>query len=120
MVARLSSTSLNPSVASLDGRTLAARRLKKSRQQLLDFIGHPPSPLEDSLIDRIGVLTERVHELEARVLRGVDGPEDSGNLLIMISNLHKLLEMLGWKSDSRLLDSQPSFAVQSHHPLDAA
>jgi hypothetical protein len=117
MVARL--TSVNPSVASLDGRTLAARRLKKSRQDLLANLGHPPSPLENSLIDRIGVLTEKVHELEARVLHGVDGPDDAANLLQVVAMLHQLLETLGWKSDNHLLDSQPSFTVQ-HHPLDAA
>jgi hypothetical protein len=108
MVARSSSTSVNNPVATLDGRTLAARRLKRCRQELLDHLGHEPSPLENSLIDRVSVLTSRVIEIEARVVRGVDAPEDTANLLILISNLHQLLQSLGWRSNPVLDNSNAS------------
>jgi hypothetical protein len=117
MVARLSSTLVNNPVASLDGRTLAARRLKRSRQELLDHLGHEPSPLENSLIDRIGVLTSRVIELEARVLRGVDSPQDTRNLLILVANLHQLLTSLGWRSNPVLDHSNAHYAPMAQ-PFD--
>jgi hypothetical protein len=80
----------------------------------LDHLGHEPSPLENSLIDRIGVLTSRVVEVEARLLRGVDAPEDTGNLLILVANLHELLKSLGWRSNPVLDNSS------ANYPLDAA
>jgi hypothetical protein len=101
-------------IESLDGRTLAARRLKKTRVDLIKHLGHEPNPYEESLIDRVAVLTSRVIELEARALRGVDSPEDSPNLMILISNLHQLLSNLGWQSNPVIQNSHANF------PLDAA
>ena len=62
-------------------------------------LGHPPSPLENSLIDRVGVLIEKVRELEARVLKGIDAPDDTRQLTMLINTLHPLLQRLGWQSN---------------------
>jgi hypothetical protein len=88
----------------------------------LDHLGHPPSPLENSYIDRIGVMSERVHELEARILHGVDGPSDTRDLTLLVNSLHQLLQNLGWRSNGHnpvVDDSRGHYAFLSEG-LDVA
>jgi hypothetical protein len=116
MVARISSHTVNNPVASLDGRTLAARRLKKTRQDLIKHLGHPPNPYEESLVDRVAVLSARVVELEARIVRGVETEQDTPNLMVLIANLHQLLQKLGWESGNPVIHNSNA----NYTSLDAA
>jgi hypothetical protein len=118
MVARLGApTPLKPhynfAYESLDGRTLASRRLKQTRADLIRHLGRQPNPLEESLISRVCVLSARVIELEARVLRGVDAPEDTPNLMVLISTLHQLLGSLGWKSNPVIHNSNANYPLSA-------
>jgi hypothetical protein len=120
MIARLSSIDTNPTynnpITSLDARTKAAKRLENTRRDLIRHLGRVPNPLEESLISRVCVLSARVVELEARMLRGVGSPEDNENLLILVNNLHALLQSLGWKSNPMIDNSGANYAVLNHPP----
>ncbi len=79
----------------LDGRTSIARKIEGRRQELIEAVGGNPTPVQQSIIDRIPFCEWYCVELERRIVNGENVDSYGGQYLAWVNTVRRSLLALG-------------------------
>src|SRR3954471_11053088 len=81
----------------LDGRTLPARVLKKTRDALIEHCGGHPSVTQLQIIERCCWLSLKLAMLDGKIATGKDTDFDSNQYLAWSNSLRRAMRDLGFE-----------------------
>jgi hypothetical protein len=96
-----------------DGRTVEARLMDQTRDELLAHLGRRPSVTQKALIERAVLLALKIAQLDQRLVAGVMTEYDNKAYLAWVNTYRRLLGQLGLDADAPAAPD-PMAALRAH------
>jgi hypothetical protein len=87
-------------LANLDGRTREAKLLRRVKAELTAHVGGNPSATQRALIERVAMLTLRIHAMDEKCAGGDMTELDTRTYLAWSNTLARTVKLLGIKGEA--------------------